>query len=111
MRGRDERVGGGLFDTTHLYVECGGEAETALLGAVQADLGNDGRIAETDLLSGGDGLQRGVEAGGPAGGEELFGVRRARPIVLSVTRVARARERGFGCRKRARLLDTTSGLF
>ena len=46
-----------------------------LRAQADADLGADARIAERDLLLPGDQLQRGVEARGVAGREQLLGVR------------------------------------
>lgn len=52
MGGLDEAVGGCLVDTAELDVERGGQAEPTIVGPMDADLSDYGRVSEIDLLSG-----------------------------------------------------------
>ena len=75
MGGVDEGLGLIAFELGQGDVQLHGEGETPRLVGPDADLGVDGRLAEVDAVLAGDELQRAVETGGIAGGEELLRIR------------------------------------
>ena len=77
MRGAHELDGAVVVEPGQRHVEADRDRERAVVAGAEADRGVDRDGVGVDLLAARDRLERALEAGGVADGEELLGVRPA----------------------------------
>ena len=77
MRGAHELDGAVVVEPGQRHVEADRDRERAVVAGAEADRGVDRDGVGVDLLAARDRLERALEAGGVADGEELLGIRPA----------------------------------